>query len=249
MTLAIETLRNIDETIESLASALAKGSTELHLASHLRTHETEFNLEALAPYFGVLWPAAVALADFLAAKTIATNAKVLEMGAGLGLPSLVLAKTSQTRDERHPILVTDLHPDVETFLQMNARNNQVESQIRFLSWDWRNAPQSTDWQNTFDVIIASDVIYEFDLITPLLKAIQHCLKPDGLAWIADPGRIFMSDFEKICAQFGFEIKREEVSPDESFWPALNWNEDTRQSKNIFIFQLRKLATHSSNSVR
>ena len=87
--------------------------------------------EDLCPMFGALWPVARALAwrvDEVGSGL--AGRRVLELGCGLGLPSLVAA--------RHGALVvaTDQHPDAGPLLGRTAATNGVAG-LRYVSFDWR----------------------------------------------------------------------------------------------------------------
>jgi predicted nicotinamide N-methyase len=53
--------------------------------------EEAFVQEELLPYWAHLWPSAVALAEELAPRSL-RGARTLELGCGLGLPSVVAAR-------------------------------------------------------------------------------------------------------------------------------------------------------------
>lgn len=245
----VQALKNIDETIESLVKAMENSHQNgLNLASHLRQLETEFSLEALAPYFGIIWPAAIALSEYLAASPMGAETKTLELGCGLALPSLVVSKIRQqsgSANKSEPITATDQHPDVEVFFQKNCEDNQLAEFVNYEAWDWRQAKASTDWHNRFDQIIASDVIYEWDIVQPLLETVYLCLKPSGKALIADPGRVFMTDFEKAAQKMGFAVTKITHEIDRRHWGVAQIAANSQSQKQIFIFQLKKVSSNNS----
>jgi 2-polyprenyl-3-methyl-5-hydroxy-6-metoxy-1,4-benzoquinol methylase len=99
--------------------------------------------------FGQIWPSSRMLA--LVANTFDIKGKrILEIGAGLGLASLVL------QNRGADITVSDANPMAKQFFTANLKRNSL-APLDFVSGDW------TDTVNVlglFDVIIGSDVLYE-----------------------------------------------------------------------------------------
>lgn len=82
------------------------------------------------PIFGVLWDSSKVLAHIMATYNI-KNKRILELGCGLGLASLVLNE----RDAN--ITATDYHPEVGRFLKYNSLLNS-EHKIEYFQADWHN---------------------------------------------------------------------------------------------------------------
>ncbi|KAG2494469.1 hypothetical protein HYH03_007521 [Edaphochlamys debaryana] len=84
-----------------------------------------------------LWPAATLLASFLAspagAALIPPGARVLELGAGLGLPGIVAALAAAPAE----VVLSDL-PQALTLAQANAEANRVADRCRAEPLDWRD---------------------------------------------------------------------------------------------------------------
>ena len=99
--LEVECLRSLDDTIDAF------------FAEYERTNRAEL-FEGLCPYFGVPWPAGLALAKLIDEEAEKWRGReVLEIGCGLALPSLVLSRAGAL------VTATDLHPDVPHFLDRN----------------------------------------------------------------------------------------------------------------------------------
>src|SRR3546814_16459737 len=78
--------------------------------------------------------------------------RILELGCGLGLASLVLRRRGAD------VVASDYHPLAETFLAYNAALNELPAvPYRTLRWDTPNASLGR-----FDLIIGSDILYEPD---------------------------------------------------------------------------------------
>lgn len=150
----------------------------LHTDSVL-THEDEQSFlrerrEAL-PYGVVFWPAAIALAHEIAARADGFRGmRVLELGAGTGLPGIVAASLGAD------VLQTDRHAMAMSVCKRNGARNGVES-IRHRLVDW------TEWEDEvrYDWIIGSDILYG-EAFHPNLRAIFS-------GNLARGGRILLSD--------------------------------------------------------
>ena len=81
--------------------------------------EEAFEHEEFLPYWAELWPSAVALARALGEREL-EGSRVLELGCGLALPSIVAARRGAE------VVATDWSPDALTFASRNAARNGVE---------------------------------------------------------------------------------------------------------------------------
>lgn len=129
------------------------------------------------PYYASLWPSAHALAEVLwERRNTLPGRRLLELGCGLGLPSIVAAKLGAD------VTATDFHPDAGVWCRANAAANHVA--LTFHACDWSTPPA---WE-PFDVVIGSDLIYERRHISALASCVGKLCAADGLALLADPGR-------------------------------------------------------------
>ncbi len=144
------------------------------------------------PLFGQLWPAGRALAEAMHDMPVA-GLRVLELGCGIGLASLVL----QHRGAE--VLATDLHPLAETFLAYNAALNGLDA-VHFRRLDW-----SGTWPplGYFDLIIASDVLYERGQAETVAAVIAHYAAAHAQVVVTDAGRGYAAKLEKALASLGF----------------------------------------------
>jgi predicted nicotinamide N-methyase len=129
----------------------------------------------IAPYWAVLWRSGVALARAVAAANLAGR-RIVELGCGLGLPSLVAARSGAR------VLATDSEAGALALLERNARLNGLE--LETLRADWREPGELIE-RGPFDLALAADVLYESEVV-PALADLLARLAPS--AWLADPGR-------------------------------------------------------------
>ena len=145
------------------------------------------------PYYAALWPSATALAGVLwELREKVAGRRVLELGCGLGLPSIVAAKLGAT------VTASDFHPDVRPWCETNAAANHVP--LTFQACDWISPPA---WE-AFDVVIGSDLIYEQRHIPALVSCISTCCAAKGQAIIADPGRDGLAHFTAAMQSCGWQ---------------------------------------------
>jgi predicted nicotinamide N-methyase len=149
---------------------------------------------ALWSLFGQVWPAGRVLAEAMATHDI-VGKRILELGCGLGLSSLVL----QQRDA--DITASDHHPLAESFLRHNAAQNQLLA-IVYCDLRWE-VPDAT--LGRFNLIIGSDILYESghaDLLAAMV--LRHAL-PDAEVLITDPGRGNSAPFTRALVEQGFTV--------------------------------------------
>ncbi len=128
------------------------------------------------PYGIVLWPAAIALAHELASRRVA-GMRILELGAGTGLPGIVAAALGAH------VVQTDRQNLVLHVCKRNAERNRVTTLEHRIA-DW------TDWRDTerYDLVVGADILYAAE-VHPNLKVIfETNLVPGGTVLLADPYR-------------------------------------------------------------
>ena len=180
--LEVQSIRDLNRTIDLLFEHLEKtGNATL--------------LEDLCPYFGVIWPSARALAEVMAEAEITTlrNQEILEIGCGLALPSLLIAKKGI------PITATDFHPEVAKFLDRNRSLNQLEN-LEYLRLDWK----IMDFPHQYDLVIGSDILYERQHTSQVAHILAKTIALGGQAIITDPGRPYLQVFADEMKSLGFD---------------------------------------------
>jgi predicted nicotinamide N-methyase len=152
------------------------------------------------PYWADLWPSAVALARYSTQHLQLAGQRVLELGCGLGLVGVVAALQGAH------VLCTDYEAEALAFARHNARRNACR-QVRFRLVDWRQPAL----RRRYDIIFASDVIYEARHFGPLVALLQRYLARAGCAIFAEPGRPNAVPFFALLRQRGFCYEQEIVS--------------------------------------
>lgn len=129
--------------------------------------EERFLVDEFLPYWAELWPASLALANAL---PDVRRQRVVELGCGLGVPSLVAAAGGAR------VTAIDWAAEAIELLRTNADRNGVV--VRAEARDWRQP-----WRERFDLVLAADVLYERRNVAPLLARLKE-LAPVALIGLA-----------------------------------------------------------------
>jgi len=120
------------------------------------------------PLWAKIWKASWVLSGYLADLPPDASKRFLEIGAGVGLVSIVAAAFG------HRITMTEYNPDALNFARANAcLNNCPDLPIKRLDW---NHPRLKD---QFDFIVAAEVTYNEAYFPPLIRLFNSNLKPGG----------------------------------------------------------------------
>ncbi len=144
------------------------------------------------PLFGVVWPSGWALAEEMSRFPI-TGKSILEVGCGIGLPSLVL------RHRGADITASDHHPLAEEFLRHNTDLNGL-APIHFFKAAWMEPKLDL---GRFDLIIGSDLLYERDHPSLLAGFLADHANAACQILLADPGRSRCGEFSGRMASQGY----------------------------------------------
>lgn len=158
------------------------------------------------PYWIYLWESAIGLARHISEldRTL-SDKRVLEIGCGFGLAGITACQAGAK------VIFTDFEYDALLFAKHNAQQNQVNSTI-FIQMDWN----ALCFQDKFDVILASDVIYEEQNWQPILSLLQNLLSDNGIAIFSEPNRKNADGFFKCIRENGFTYQKSicSISEDE-----------------------------------
>ena len=163
------------------------------------------------PMFGLLWPSGAHLAARMAARILVPDERVLEIGCGLALASLVA--------HRRGIDVTacDWHPLAEGFLLENLRlNHLLPMKYGLGRWSDETTPTGRTHAGgnlagkRFDLLIGSDLLYERDADGSLAGFIGRHAAPVAEVWIVDPERGNRPAFSRRMLALGFALVEERL---------------------------------------
>lgn len=159
------------------------------------------------PLFGLLWPSGALLAAHLARHTLRPGVRVLEIGCGLALASLVGHRRGAD------VTASDCHPLAARFLRANLRLNGLPP-MKYRHGDWGHVATpgtagggraNSAVHGRYDLIIGSDVLYDRDASTALAGFIGRHAAPQAEIWIVDPDRGNRTGFTRRMAAAGYAL--------------------------------------------
>lgn len=146
------------------------------------------------PLFGLVWPSAQKLANLMQTWVL-DNKRVLEVGCGLALASMVVHRRQGN------VTASDCHPLTETFLKANLALNHLPP-LPYETGNWGRTNKGLD---KFDLLIASDVLYERNHPEQLSGFIQTHAAEGAEVLIIDPNRSNRSAFHRDMDKLGFTV--------------------------------------------
>lgn len=145
----------------------------------------------LFPYWAKIWASADAMVQFLQEQPIwIQNKIVLEIGAGIGIPSLSIATLA------HKIIISDYAPDAVMLIQKNIEHLKVtNAQAMYL--DWNNIPVDIN----ADTILLSDTNYDPSAHNNLILLIDKFTHNGSIIILATPNRLASNPFIESISKF------------------------------------------------
>ncbi len=164
------------------------------------------------PLFGLLWPSGEQLAARMMLRPVLAGERILELGCGLALPSMVCHRRGAD------ITASDCHPLTQDFLQTNLGLNQmIPMKYRHGHWSKPGslkqegaAPAIDMVRGRFDLIIGSDLLYDPDASVALAGFIGRHAKLNAEVWIVDPDRGNRPAFNRHMQAQGFDLNEERL---------------------------------------
>ncbi len=159
-----------------------------------------FARDEFLPYWAEFWPACLLLANEVARWPRASGPpaahRVLELGCGLGLPSLVAASLG------YSVIASDYDDDALAFVAASfARNGLAQPELRYLDWRCRYPDL------VLDRIIAAEVLYEARSVEPIAQFLAAHLAPDGFAQILDGNRRIADALPRAAEAAGLIVEK------------------------------------------
>ena len=148
------------------------------------------------PWWARLWPSGRALAATLARRPPDAGTRVLELGCGLALPSLVAARAGAE------VLATDGATDAVAYAAHGLALNEVEATVAHADWD-THGDRLTDG-GPWDLVLAADVFYARANVDAGVRLLPRLVAARGAFVLADPGRAGTRDF-LAAARGRFEL--------------------------------------------
>ena len=132
------------------------------------------------PFWARPWPSGTALAEALSAAPPPAGARVVELGCGLAVPSIVAARAGAQ------VLATDGATDAVAYAAHSLALNQVTGEVAHVAWDEHGDELAE--RGPFDLVLGADVLYTPANAELLVRLLPRLLAPWGEVHLADPGR-------------------------------------------------------------
>jgi len=121
-----------------------------------------------------IWPAAVILCEYLSQnENLVRGKKIIELGAGVGLPCLVAGKIGAKE-----AYISDYDAKVVRHAHENAIECGLGHVCQGCLLDWTNECIVPEHREAFDVILAADVMYISQIMPDFVRTIDALLDPE-----------------------------------------------------------------------
>ena len=149
-------------------------------------------------HFGQVWPSSRVLALAMLTHPLA-GLRVLEIGAGLALASLVMHRRGAD------VTVSDWHPLTEDFLRHNLVLNGL-GPMPYQAGNWESVAATDNHAlGLFDLIVGSDLLYERQQPAQLAAFIHRHAAVGAQIVIVDPDRGNRAAFGRDMGLLGFVL--------------------------------------------
>jgi predicted nicotinamide N-methyase len=200
-----ELIADLERRFEVVIEEIEVGDRTIEIrrprSSDALIREEDYVRDERLPYWADLWPSSRVLADAIVRRDLAGKT-VLELGCGLGIVTIAAMLAGGD------VLASDYYAEALLFARANAfqiLGHEPETRLG----DWRKWPADA---GRFDVVVASDVLYEREYASLLPSLIVAALAPGGVAIIADPGRVAAPQFIDRCTHEGLMIREMKTEP-------------------------------------
>jgi 2-polyprenyl-3-methyl-5-hydroxy-6-metoxy-1,4-benzoquinol methylase len=160
------------------------------------TEQEYFENDERMPYFGTIWPSAESLVAQLLAGPRLDDARVLDLGCGLGVCGFAAASRGAH------VTFMDWEPRALKIVAASALAQELPlARFDLVAADWRKPPTLAP----FDRILGADVLYEQRNAPAVAAFVAAHLAPGGEAWITDPKRPHAVSFPALAQAAGLEF--------------------------------------------
>lgn len=143
------------------------------------------------PFWAKIWPSAIALSSFLQTEPNRIKGKrVLELGAGIGLPSFAMAKHASE------MIISDHTPEAVVLMEKNIQYLGMPN-VKAMCLDWNDLPDEIG----ADILLLSDINYAPGQFAPLLVLIRKMLTRGTTIILATPQRITITPFAEAILPY------------------------------------------------
>lgn len=155
------------------------------------------NPNTIFPYWAKIWASADALVQFLREEPAwIQNKLVLEIGAGIGIPSLSIAAQTDK------IVISDYAPDAVALLQKNIEHSKLKN-ASAACIDWNHISEDI----IADTILLSDTNYEPAVHENLTFLVEKFINKGSTILLATPNRLASTPFIEKISKYIYRSKQ------------------------------------------
>ena len=155
------------------------------------------NTATIFPYWAKVWASADALVQFLREEPAwIQNKIVLEIGAGIGIPSLSIAAQTDK------IVISDYAPDAVALLQKNIEHLKLNN-ASAACIDWNHISDDV----IADTILLSDTNYEPAVHENLTFLVEKFINKGSTILLATPNRLASNPFIERISKYMYRSKQ------------------------------------------
>ena len=155
------------------------------------------NPNTIFPYWAKVWASADALVQFLREEPAwIQNKIVLEIGAGIGIPSLSIAAQTDK------IVISDYAPDAVALLQKNIEHLKLNN-AQAACIDWNHISEDV----IADTILLSDTNYEPAVHENLTFLVEKFINKGSTILLATPNRLASNPFIERISKYMYRSKQ------------------------------------------
>jgi predicted nicotinamide N-methyase len=142
------------------------------------------------PFWSRIWASALGLSSLLQEQAhLVQGKKVLELGAGLGLPSFISSSYASS------VIVSDSVPEAINWINLNITKLGLQNvATRLIDWKKRPLPEA-------DVVLLSDIGYNAEDFTDIRKMIEEYVHSGSLILLSVPFRMISAKFISLIDEF------------------------------------------------
>jgi 2-polyprenyl-3-methyl-5-hydroxy-6-metoxy-1,4-benzoquinol methylase len=182
-------------------------------------------------FWNIAWPTALALSRYLASAFPLARMKgrrVLVVGCGVGLESVVLAKLGAR------VWALDHVPEALRLVKQNCELNAI-APVHTICCCWQDAKRARRIGH-YDMLIGSDVLYEPEDGEWIKSLLTATVKPEGVALFADPLREGVEEFFQGLAASGFRVQAHRA-----------WTRWLSSNEKVRIYQVERLPANRTQT--
>ncbi len=128
------------------------------------------------PIWAKVWPGSFVLETYLRRKADCAGKRLLELGCGVGVLSLLASRLGFAH-----ITASDIEENAILFTRANVLKNGLEAVTDVMAVDVTRPGRDPRLPEPFDIIAASEILYLDELHGPLLNFLERHLADDGQA--------------------------------------------------------------------